>query len=72
MPRRRRIEPVLLTLHEVASLLHVSDATVRREIARGRLIAVRIGERNLRVAAVEVDRYLRDHDPPDDPPEPAA
>ena len=47
----------LLTLREVAALARVSVTTVRREIARGRLQPIRVGERRLFVRDDEARRW---------------
>lgn len=55
-----------LTIREVAVRVGVSEATVRRLIARGDIRSFRVGTRLVRVLEVEVERYLdrRDHHPP--------
>ena len=55
----------LLTVQEVARILHVSDDTVRRQIKEGDLPAVRIGttpqgRARLRVSSETLDRRLRE------------
>ncbi len=47
----------LLTVRETADLLRVSQLTVRRYIAAGRLPAVRVG-RNIRIDRAEIGRLL--------------
>jgi excisionase family DNA binding protein len=47
----------LLTLQEVAAYLRVSISTVRREIAKGRLEAVRVGHL-YRVRRADMNAYL--------------
>lgn len=46
------------TVDEVADRLNVATALIYREIRRGRLVARRIGGRVLRVAEVDLRRYL--------------
>ncbi len=53
-----------LTLAEIAEELRVNPATVRLWIARGRLTAMRPGQRKLLVRRSELDRMLRDADVP--------
>lgn len=59
-PRSIRQVP-LHSVRDVAGLLGVSEKTVRREIASGELIAVRLGpaQRRIGIPADEVERYLR-------------
>jgi excisionase family DNA binding protein len=47
----------LLTVQETAALLKVSDGTVRRHVATGRLPAVRVG-RLIRIRREAVERFL--------------
>ena len=47
----------LLTVQETATLLKVSDGTVRRHAAAGRLPGVRVG-RLIRIRREEVERFL--------------
>lgn len=51
--------PILLALglRDVAAAIGVSLATVQREIARGRLAAIKVGARTV-VLRGELDRYL--------------
>jgi len=49
----------LLTMNEVAKLLKVGEATVRRLIETGKLKSVRIGYRTVRIAQTELDAYLK-------------
>lgn len=44
------------TARELAEILRVSDLTIRRMIQRGELRAVRVGPRNLRIPAAELER----------------
>jgi excisionase family DNA binding protein len=48
----------LLPLADVARELNVTVATVRREIARGHLAAVRVGERKILVQRADLLAYL--------------
>jgi excisionase family DNA binding protein len=50
----------LLTVGEVASLLRISEHTVRRLLATGELPGVRVG-RQWRIAAGELDARLLPH-----------
>jgi len=50
----------LLTLNEVAKLLHISKRTVLRRVLDGELAAHRVGYR-WRIARVDVEDYLRRH-----------
>jgi excisionase family DNA binding protein len=53
--RRERRHPELIGLQEAADQLDVSYRTIRRYIAQGRINAVRIGPRLLKVAADDVE-----------------
>lgn len=44
------------TVRELADVLRVSDLTIRRWIHRGELKAIRVGPRNLRISASELER----------------
>ena len=49
----------LLTVHDVADTMKVSEKTVRRLIKRGDLSAYKVGERGqLRVKECDLERYL--------------
>ena len=48
------------TIHEIAALLKVSDATVRSWIHEGGLRAVRFG-REFRVAAKDLEAFVNAH-----------
>jgi excisionase family DNA binding protein len=48
----------LLTTHEVAELLRVKEATVRRWIRDGELSAVNLG-RDWRVAVIQLEEFLK-------------
>jgi excisionase family DNA binding protein len=56
---RSDFEEPLLTVSEVAALLHVSNMTVYRLIKSGQLTAIRVGK-NYRIRRIEVERYLDD------------
>ncbi|MDQ3784146.1 MAG: helix-turn-helix domain-containing protein [Actinomycetota bacterium] len=56
---RRDFEEPLLTVGEVAALLHVSNMTVYRLIKSGQLTAIRVGK-NYRIRRTEVEKYLDD------------
>ena len=47
----------LLTIEQVAGLLQVSEKTVKRLIARGEIVRLKIG-RSVRVTEIEVARYI--------------
>lgn len=51
----------LVSLNDTAEMLDVSVKTVRRYIASGRLDAVRLGRRTLRVRIESVDRLIEEH-----------
>ena len=53
--RRERRHPELIGLQEAAERCDVSYRTVRRWIAEGRLSAVRIGPRLLKVSLADLD-----------------
>ncbi len=48
----------LLTVHEIAELLKLNPQTVRNWIDQGRLPAIRVGERRVRVRRSDLDAYL--------------
>jgi excisionase family DNA binding protein len=57
-------EQPLLTVRQVARRLQVSQLTVRRQVASGRLAAIKLGDAEsspLRIDPAELDRYLADH-----------
>lgn len=60
-----------LTLAEIAQELRVGPATVRLWISRGRLKAMRPGQRKLLVRRSELQRMLDGSDPPQQSPTPA-
>ena len=47
----------LLTVEDVARLLHVSETTVRAEINEGKIEVVMVG-RSVRIKRSELDRYV--------------
>ncbi len=51
--------PELLGLQEVANYLDVDYRTIRRWVASGRLNAVRVGPRLLKVSAADVEKLIR-------------
>lgn len=57
--RRERRHPELIGLQAAADRCDVSYRTIRRYIANGRLKAVRVGPRVLKVAADDVEQLLR-------------
>ena len=49
----------MLTLHEVAVEMKVSESTVRRWVRAGALIAYKVGQRGqLRIREEDLERYL--------------
>ena len=49
----------LLSIHEVAETMKVSEKTVRRLIKRGRIPAYKVGERGqLRIKEGDLERYV--------------
>lgn len=56
--RRERRHPELIGLQAAADRCDVSYRTIRRYIASGRLNAVRVGPRVLKVAADDVEKLL--------------
>ena len=50
-------EEQCVSLKDAARLLRVCDRTIRREIARKRLMAIRVG-RSLRIRMSELRRYM--------------
>jgi excisionase family DNA binding protein len=57
--RRERRHPELIGLQAAADRCDVSYRTIRRYIANGRLKAVRVGPRVLKVDAADVEQLLR-------------
>jgi excisionase family DNA binding protein len=57
--RRERRHPELIGLQEAADYCDVSYRTVRRWIADGRINAVRVGPRLLKVSADDLDAFLQ-------------
>jgi excisionase family DNA binding protein len=53
----RREADQCVSLKEAARILCVCDRTIRREIERGRLAAIRVG-RSLRIRIEELRRYM--------------
>jgi excisionase family DNA binding protein len=49
----------LLTYQEAAAKLSCSDSTVKRMVAAGVLVKVPVGNRGARVAAEDIDAYIR-------------
>lgn len=54
-------ERILLTIQETATLLRVSQDTIRRMIAKGELARVRVGARRVCIARAEIDTYVAQH-----------
>lgn len=57
--RRDRRHPELIGLSEAAERLGLSYRTLRRYVADGRINAVRVGPRNLKVCADDVTRLMQ-------------
>lgn len=57
--RRERRHPELIGLQEAADYCDVSYRTVRRWIAAGRINAVRVGPRLIKVDAADLDAFLQ-------------
>ena len=53
------MERRFLTIVEAAALLGVSEATIRRKIARGELVAHRLGPKSTRIDEDDLERFLR-------------
>ena len=54
-----KMELKMLTLHEVAAAMKVSESTVRRWIRGGSLTAYKVGQRGqLRIREDDLERYL--------------
>lgn len=72
-PDPERPDDPWMTLAEIAEELRMSPATIRSWISRGRLQAMRAGQRKWLVRRSELDRMLRGEDfegavaPPPDP-----
>ncbi len=54
------LQKPLLTVHEVADMLKVSEETVRSWIRHKDLRAVKLGK-DWRVAVVDLETYLKEH-----------
>lgn len=52
-------KPAWVNMRQAAEHLNVSEATIRRWIAEGDLPAVRIGHRNLRIRAEDLDLVVQ-------------
>ena len=55
-----RPEVYVLTIHEIAVRLHLSDATVSRMIARGEWPVIKVG-RAVRVPKMAFERWFEKH-----------
>jgi excisionase family DNA binding protein len=51
----------VLDVAQVAQLLRVSSLTVKREIHKGHLEAIRVGSKLLRIRPEAVERYLAEN-----------
>lgn len=58
MPHQTRASSTYLTLAEAAEVLGVGNRTIRRRVAEGQLRAYRIGPRQIRVKADDLDALL--------------
>lgn len=56
---RRAARPELISVTEAAERLGVNYRTIRRWIAAGRIDAVRVGPRLLKIDAAQLDRVMR-------------
>lgn len=52
----------ILTLDEVAGLLKINRATVKRYLKKGRLKGFRLGDKLLRVKEEEVENFIKGKD----------
>lgn len=59
MPQDRSDTPDFLTTREVAQRYGVHPATVRRWVSDGRLPAVRVGPRQLRIRVADLAQVVR-------------
>lgn len=50
--------PVIYTRAQVASMLDVTEDTVRRWVREGRLRATRLTKRTVRISHVELERFI--------------
>lgn len=57
--RRERRHPELMSLQEAADYCDVSYRSIRRWIADGRINAVRVGPRLLKVAPADLDAIMQ-------------
>lgn len=53
--------PTLVTIPEAAASLGVAASTLRHQIRKGKLAAVKVGPRTWYVTTGEVERYRADH-----------
>lgn len=51
----------ILTVSQVAKYLQISDKTVRRLIADGKLTASKVGGRSWRIKKTDIEKYLDKH-----------
>lgn len=51
----------LLTIEKVASFLQVSPSSVYRWIKAGKLPAIKLGHRQVRVRQTDLEAYIRSH-----------
>lgn len=56
--RGNRVRRQLLTLADGATEIGVSERTLRRYVAEGRLQVIRINRRTIRIDPAELDRFL--------------
>lgn len=47
-----------MTVAEVAELLKLNEMTIRNYVSAGKLAAVRIGDRRVRIRREDVDRFI--------------
>lgn len=65
MSNTTRNKRTLLTVNEAADYGHVSFKTIRRWIAEGRLSAIRLGPRSIRIDLAELERLAEPVGPAD-------
>jgi excisionase family DNA binding protein len=53
--------PRFITIPEAAESLGLAASTLRKQIAKGKLVAMKVGPRTWYVTTGEVERYRADH-----------
>ena len=70
-PAQEKMEPIRklsrdwVTMAEAAAYLHVNKGTVRAWIKKGRITAVRLGYKTVRVSSASIRQMLSDPQPPE-------